>query len=80
MSVFFVPLFGKMEIPKIEDEEEYIFGFETYEEYEKWYFKISIFPKYRIFILEDFFQNTESSSYISLPSSSLFFKYCHFAK
>jgi hypothetical protein len=53
--VYFIPLFGEMKIPKTEMGEMCIFGFENYEQYQKRYLEISVFPKYRILILEDFF-------------------------
>ncbi len=65
-SIYFIPLFDQMEIPKEIKEEKCVFGFKTYQDYESNYSKISIFTNYRILILEDFFPHTQHPLLTSL--------------
>ena len=53
-SIYFIPLFNQKEILQ-NTEERVVFGFQTYEEYSRFYSQISIFTNYQILILEDFF-------------------------
>lgn len=57
-SIYFIPLFDQMEIPKEIEKEKCVFGFLTYRDYHSFYFKNLISQSDRILILEDFFPQT----------------------
>ncbi len=65
-SIYFIPLFDPMEIPKEIERERCVFGFLTYQDYHSFYFKNLISQNDRILILEDFFPHTRDPLLASL--------------
>lgn len=65
-SIYFIPLFDPMEIPKELEREKCVFGFHTYQDYHSFFFKNLISQSDRILILEDFFPHTRDPLLASL--------------